>query len=103
MADSAAFEFVCDQLEKRTSLNRLEARGTVRLALKAAGLDVALVTPVQMRTVIEKILPVELRRRAVQEPERHCTALATLLANSKLAEARDRESPEAIFSRLATS
>jgi len=103
MADAAAFEFVCDQLEKRTSLSRLEARGTVRLALKAAGLDAASVTPAQMRTVIEKILPDELRKRAVAEPERQCTGLAAVLAASKLSEGAAGESPEAIFARLATS
>ena len=103
MADAAAFDFVCTQLEQRTSLNRLEARGTVRLALKAAGLDAGQVTPAQMRTVVEKILPGELRNRAVKDPERHCTALAALLASSKFAEAGGGESPEAIFARLATS
>jgi hypothetical protein len=103
MADSAAFDFVCTQLEQRTSLNRLEARGTVRLALKSAGLDAASVTPAQMRAVVEKVLPGELRNRAVEAPERHCTALSALLAGSKFAEAGGAESPEAIFARLATS
>jgi hypothetical protein len=103
MADASAFDFVCAQLEQRTSLNRLEARGTVRLALKAAGLDAARVTPAQMRAVVERVLPGELRNRAIQDPERHCTALAALLASSKLAEAGAGESPEAIFARLAIS
>jgi hypothetical protein len=103
MADAGAFDFVCAQLEQRTSLNRLEARGTVRLALKSAGLDAAHVTAAQMRTVIEKILPGELRNRAVEGPERLCTALAVLLAGSQLKEASGSESPEAIFARLARS
>jgi hypothetical protein len=103
MADAAAFDYVCAQLEQRTSLNRLEARGTVRLALKAAGLDAARVTPAQMRAVVEKILPAELRNRAVEAPERHCTALAALLASTQLSETSDAESPEAIFARLAGS
>ncbi len=30
------FEFVADALEQRTDLDKLEARGTVRLALKEA-------------------------------------------------------------------
>jgi predicted YcjX-like family ATPase len=103
MADASAFDFVCGHLEQRTTLNRLEARGTVRLALKAAGLDAAHVTPAQMRTVVEKILPGELRNRAVEGPERHCTAIAALLASTQLAESGGNESPEAIFARLATS
>ena len=103
MADAAAFDFVCAQLEQRTSLNRLEARGTVRLALKSAGLDAAGVTPAQMRAVIEKILPGELRNRAVEAPERLCTALAALVSSIQLEEAGGGESPEAIFARLARS
>jgi hypothetical protein len=38
MAESKAFDFVCSELERRTSMTRLEARGTVRIALKDAGL-----------------------------------------------------------------
>jgi len=34
MADSAAFGWVCEQLQRATHLSELEARGTVRLALK---------------------------------------------------------------------
>ena len=103
MPDAAAFDFVCAQLEQRTSLDRLEARGTVRIALKAAGLDATRVTPVQMRAVIEKILPGELRARAVQDPERQCAALAVLLSSSRLTDAGGGESPETIFARLARS
>ena len=41
MADARAFDWVCEEVEKKSSLSRLEARGTVRLALKKAGLDAA--------------------------------------------------------------
>ena len=102
MADAAVFDFVCSQLEQRTSFNRLEARGTMRLVLKEAGLDAARVTPAQMKAVVEKILPDQLRKRAVADPERHCAALVAQLASSRFAEAGG-ESPEAIFARLATS
>ena len=37
---SAAFDFVSQQIEEQTAFTAVEARGTVRLALKAAGLDV---------------------------------------------------------------
>jgi hypothetical protein len=36
MADSKAFTTLCEELERASSLDRLEARGTVRLALKQA-------------------------------------------------------------------
>jgi hypothetical protein len=39
MADSASFDLVCEVLERDTSLERLEARGTVRLALKQTTLE----------------------------------------------------------------
>ena len=35
---ASIFDFVADELEKRTDLAKLEARGTVRLALKEADL-----------------------------------------------------------------
>ena len=53
MADTAAFGWLCNELERVTTLNRLEARGTVRIALKQAGLESRSVTPDQMR-VVEK-------------------------------------------------
>ena len=39
MAGSSAFEWLCTALEESTTLERLEARGTVRIALKEAGLE----------------------------------------------------------------
>ena len=44
MANSTAFEWLCEQLETHTSLDRLEARGTVRLTLKEAGLEASRVS-----------------------------------------------------------
>ena len=36
---ASIFELVAEELERRTDLAKLEARGTVRLSLKQAGLD----------------------------------------------------------------
>ena len=47
MADSPAFDCVCEKLEEAPPRDRLQARGTVRLALKQAGLDARSVTPDQ--------------------------------------------------------
>jgi len=101
MSEASPFDFVCAEFEQRTQLNRLEARGTVRLALKQAGLDAAHVTAVQMRAVLEKILPGELRARGVADPESHCKALAALLSGRERTDAGSAASPEAIFARLA--
>jgi hypothetical protein len=71
MADSI-FDFVAGELERRTDLARLEARGTVRLALKEAGLDARGVTREQMLVTLEKILPGEIRTRGVEQPDPVC-------------------------------
>lgn len=98
MADSAAFDFVCGELESRSSLNRLEARGTVRLALKEAGFAAASVTPVQIRAVVERVLPRQLASRGIADGDALCTHIAAGL--SGVADAGGAESPEAIFARL---
>jgi hypothetical protein len=98
MADSTSFEFACSELERTTSLDRLEARGTVRLALRETGLEAHSVTPGQMATVMTKVLPKELAIRGVEEGESTCTAIASALANLPDEEVAD--SPEAVFQRL---
>ena len=100
-------EQISDALEERTDLEKLEARGTVRLALKQAGLDAGSVTASQMLVVLAQILPAELTARGVDQAESVCVAIQTALkashpADSSAGEA-DSESPEAIFRRLAGS
>ena len=101
MSESASFTVVCEQLESRTRLDRLEARGTVRLALKEAGLDPAAVAPREMIVVLEKILPAELRLRGIASPETICRELAASL--SAVPRGEGSESPDRIFARLAGS
>ncbi len=60
MATSTAFEWLCDELETKTTLDRLEARGTVRIALKQAGLEATSATAAQIAVVLTRILPEEL-------------------------------------------
>jgi hypothetical protein len=98
MPDSAAFEFACGQLEARTSLDRLAARGTVRIALKQAGLEARSITPEQMAVVVQKILPAELRSRGVDGCEQICTAILTGLGS--IAQGPVSETPDAVFKRL---
>lgn len=100
MADSQTFDFVCAELERRTSLNRLEVRGTVRIALKNAGLDGG-VTPEQMKVVLERVLPAELKTRGIANPETHCAAVAAGLSATARPGEAPAETPEAIFARLA--
>jgi len=98
MADSPAFEFACDELERATSLDRLEARGTVRLALKEAGLEASSITPSQMAAVMTKLLPNELASRGVEGGDAICAAIASGLA--QLPEEAAGDTPEAVFLRL---
>ncbi len=98
MADSPAFNWICVQLEESTTLDRLEARGTVRLALKTAGLTAAAVSPDQMRVVIEKLLPGELLARGVERVDEMCAAW---VSGVQQIESGDRsESPDDVFRRL---
>jgi len=98
MADAAAFDFVCEQLEARTSLDRLAARGTVRIALKQAGLDSRSVTPEQMAVATEKVLGGELITRGIPNAAALCGELAA--KTRKLAESSSGETPDAVFRRL---
>jgi hypothetical protein len=99
---ASIFDFVADALEQRTDLDKLEARGTVRLALKEAGLDARTVTVEQMVVMLEKVMPNEMRSRGVDDPDGVCNGIATALKDAGVeSSAADGESPEAIFRRLA--
>ena len=98
MADSEAFERVCSQLERETSLERLEARGTVRLVLKQAGLEAGSVTSAQISVAISKLLPGELVARGIEDAEAVCTSLVSGL--SSLHEEVRGDTPESVFQRL---
>jgi len=99
--DSPAFDFVCGQLEARSSLDRLEARGTVRLALKSSGLEPGTVSPDQMKVVCEKVLPAEITNRGVADADSICSALAREVLSVEMGEAKD--GPDAVFARLGGS
>lgn len=100
MAETQAFTIACEKLEQSSSLERIEARGTIRLALKEAGLDAASVTGSQLAVVVDKVLPRELEARGVSDAKSVCASI-----KSALAAAPDTggpgNSPEDVFSRLA--
>ena len=98
MADTI-FDFVAEQLESSTDLDKLEARGTVRLALKAAGLDARSVTKEQMIVLLDKVLPGELSARGVGSADATCEQLAGALKSFDAGGAGS-ESPEDVFRRL---
>ena len=95
---SEVFDHVCEGVERGTSLDRLQSRGTVRLALKEAGLDPARVQPNEMAVVLSRILPAALRARGIESPEVLCAELARGLSGLEVASLGD--TPDAIFRRL---
>lgn len=101
MADSTAFETLCDELEARSALDRLEARGTIRLALKKAGLDARTVSPDQLQVVIDRLLTTEFESRGIDGAEALCSDLRESVAQVQVDRAGS-ETPEAVFARLGS-
>lgn len=100
MADSPVFEWVSAELAAATSLTELEARGTVRLALKGAGLEARGVDAAQMAVVLRQVLPRELAHRGVDDAEAVCSGLVPHIPRDTKGAG---ESPEQIFERLGGS
>jgi len=102
VADNGVFDFTAERLEEATPLDKLAARGTVRLALKAAGLDPASVSTRQMLVVLKSVMPGELKKRGVEDADPVCQRLGEALAKAGLssdaADGADRAA--AIFARL---
>jgi len=99
MTTSTAFEWLCEELEEQTSLDRLQARGTVRIALKQAGLEAGSATAEQIAVVVTRVLPGELAGRGVEDVEAVCRQAATQLEGMSDGSS-SRDTPEAVFARL---
>jgi hypothetical protein len=97
MADSAAFAWTCTEIVRATSLSELVARGTVRLALKQAGLTPDGVSGEEMSVVLREILPQELANRAVAESAKLCRDLAVRIRSQRF---EGQDAAAAVFSRL---
>ena len=100
--DSTAFDFLCDALEEQSSLDRLEARGTIRLALRKAGLDARSVSGEQLAVIVQKLLPQELDARGLADVEPLCERLARGISTFEGGPASE-SGPEAVFTRLGES
>lgn len=98
MSESPIFEQTCNELAQATAFDNLSARGTVRLALKSAGLDPREVTSAQMLVVVKRLLPGELKARGVKEPDAVCSAIAARIAG--VVPEAQRPSVEDVFRRL---
>jgi hypothetical protein len=98
LADSEAFESLCDFLESETSLSRLESRGTLRIALKKAGLAARDAGSMQLFVVVEKLLRDELEARGVEGADAVCERAARWL-QLRNQDSR-RNSPQNVFRRM---
>jgi len=100
---TSIFDLAADELERRSDFEKLEARGTVRLALKGAGLDPRDVTASQMAVVFTRVMPKELAARGISNPESICEAVVAALKSAHVeSDAGNGSSPEEVFRRLAS-
>jgi len=100
MGDSNVFDWVCANLEEATSFSAIEARGTVRIALKKSGLDAAGINAAQMQVVVKRVLPDELARRGIDGGQDTCDAIAMQLKDQRFDAEAKEDRPEDIFARL---
>jgi len=101
---TALFDFAAEKLEERADMDRLAARGTLRIALKEAGLDAHKLTVPQLRAVFEKLMPKELDARGVDNPVATCRAVMDEIAHSADAiDVDSSNSPDDVFKRLGGS
>ncbi len=100
--DATLFDLAAERLEHHTDFDRLGARGTLRIALKAAGLAPQNLTGAQLQVVFEKVMPGELESRGVSDIQDVCAAVLTDLGSASGAAAdAGATSPDDIFRRLA--
>jgi hypothetical protein len=100
MAESKVFDWVAMELQRRTHLSSLEARGTLRLVLKDAGLDVSSVATFQMDVVLKRLMPSALRKRRVTDAAEICAALAADLAGADVDAGPAKDTAYDVFERL---
>jgi hypothetical protein len=73
--DSDSFTIVADRLRELSELDRLEARGTIRLAFKKAGVDVACFGLEDLQAIFATIMPEELEIRGCEDTRGICDAI----------------------------
>jgi hypothetical protein len=98
------FDIAAESLEECTDMDRLAVRGTLRIAVKEAGLELRSLTVPQLRTVFEKLMPNELESRGVADAAAVCRAVMDQLADAaSVANLATPSSPDEIFDRLIES
>ena len=72
--ETTLFDFAAERLEHHTGFSRIESRGTLRLALKSAGLEPKSLSLDELCVVFEKLMPGELETRGVSDADAHSRA-----------------------------
>jgi hypothetical protein len=90
VAEVGVFDWVCAEIERSTPLDGPVVRGTVRLALKEAGLNPESVDAAGMEVVVDKVLPQELASHRIDGIDELCARLAQALATRQFAQPSDR-------------
>lgn len=99
--ESPVFERAADELESLSRMSRLEARGTLRLALKEAGLIPKTVNAKSMLVVLERILPQLLTRRGVQGAGETCRTISMVVRGLTGESNYEIDTPEKVFARIS--
>jgi hypothetical protein len=95
------FDPAAEQLECHTGLDRLEARGTLRLAIKQAGLDAKRLTLRQLEAIFAKVMPGQLAIRGIDQPTSVCEAIMVEIARcADGAPTTDSANTDEVFERL---
>lgn len=98
--ESPVFERAADELEALSRMSRLEARGTLRLALKDAGLVPKTVNAKAMLVVLDRILPQLLTRRGVAGAPDMCRSISGIVRGLTSETSYDIDTPEKVFARI---
>ena len=99
---ASLFDFTAERLEQHTGLSQLEARGTLRIAVKSAGLNPKNLSVAELRVVFEKLMPGELDQRGVKDTPVVCAAVMRDLESAPVAaDDSPSSSPDDVFRRLA--
>jgi len=99
---TSLFDFAAQKLEQHTGFNQLEARGTLRIAVKSAGLEPNSLGVGELRVVFEKLMPGELDQRGVEDARSVCEAVMRDLEAAPIDESNaSSNNPDDVFRRLA--
>ena len=102
--DATLFDLAAERLEHHTSFSTIESRGTLRIALKSAGLAPKNLSLDELRVVFDKVMPAELEARGVREAAAVCSSVMSDLAELAHVEgAGPKETVDDVFRRLSSA